>query len=265
MSKGWISISRSLEDSWIFEEPEALKFWMALLMKANWETKTTMFNKRLITVERGQVVFGRKAWSERLKISEKKLRRYLELLVAEGMVGQQTTSRYSMITVLNYDQHQDKGQPRASQGPAEGQPRATSKPLNNITIKQQPPKSVNKFTDKDMEIAKNIHFHILEVTPKAKEPNFNSWANDVRLMREQDSHTHEEIEKVFIFANKSHFWKTNILSTSKLREKFPTLHAKMISGERNANSQQSGYANKPSRSDRADEATRRYMQEEGIC
>lgn len=146
MSKGWISISRSLEDSWIFEEPEALKFWMALLMKANWETKTTMFNKRLITVERGQVVFGRKAWSERLKISEKKLRRYLELLIAEGMVGQQTTSRYSMITVLNYDEHQEKGQPRASQGPAEGQPRATSKQLNNITIKQEKNRAFKKPT-----------------------------------------------------------------------------------------------------------------------
>jgi len=134
---GWICLHRPLLKHWIYDEPEALKFWVTLLMNANWETKTTLFNKRLVTVERGQIVFGRKVFSARLGISEKKLRRYCEMLEVEGMIGQQKTSRYTLITVLNYSQYQDKGQQTASEGPAEGQQTATSKQVNNKTSKQK--------------------------------------------------------------------------------------------------------------------------------
>jgi len=134
MNKTWISITRSLEDSWIFAEPEALKFWMALLIRANWDRKTTIFNKQLITVERGQVVFGRKVWSERLNISEMKLRRYLDMLKADGMINQLVTSRYSVITVLNYDEHQNNNQQVTSKQPARNQLVTTSKQVNNKTI-----------------------------------------------------------------------------------------------------------------------------------
>jgi len=104
-------------------------------MDANWEPKTTLFNKKLITVDRGQIVYGRKVYSERLGISEAKLRRYCDLLKLEGMINQQITSRYSLLTVLNYDQYQDKSQPIASQSPANNQPIATSKQVNNKTSK----------------------------------------------------------------------------------------------------------------------------------
>ena len=134
MSEGFITLHRSVQKHWIWQEPEALKFWVALLLQANWEAKTTMFNKRLITVERGQVVFGRKVWSERLKISEMKLRRYLEMLKAEGMINQQTTSRYSLITVLNYHEYQVNNQQTTSKQPARNQQVTTSKQVNKKTL-----------------------------------------------------------------------------------------------------------------------------------
>ena len=134
MGEGFITLHRSVQKHWIWQEPEALKFWIALLMQANWEPKTTVFNKRLITVERGQVVFGRKVWSERLKISEMKLRRYLEMLKAEGMINQQITSRYSLITVLNYHEYQVNNQQTTSKQPASNQQVTTSKQVNNKTI-----------------------------------------------------------------------------------------------------------------------------------
>jgi len=142
MGEGFITLHRSVQKHWIWQEPEALKFWLALLMQANWEAKTTAFNKRLITVKRGQVVFGRKAWSERLKISEMKLRRYLDMLKAEGMINQQITSRYSLITVLNYDEHQNNNQlvtsKRGNDQPANNQPTLTDygAELQQTTSKQ---------------------------------------------------------------------------------------------------------------------------------
>jgi hypothetical protein len=68
---------------------------------------------------------------------------------------------------------------------------------------------------------------ILEVAPKTKKPDFDKWADDIRKMVELDKHTPEEIAKVFEWTNRDNFWRTNILSPSKLRQKFSQLHAKM--------------------------------------
>lgn len=87
--------------------------------------------------------------------------------------------------------------------------------------------SPRKFSDEDMGVAKTIFEKILELNPKKKPPNMDSWADTVRLMRERDSRTHEDILKVFTWANNDSFWKVNILSPEKLREKFDDLTIKM--------------------------------------
>ena len=146
---GWICLHRPILKHWVYKEPEALKFWVTLLMDANWEPKTTIFNKKLITVGRGQIVFGRKVYSLRLDISEMKLRRYLKLLEKDGMINQQITNKYTLITVLQYDQYQDNNQQVTSKQPASNQRLTTSKQVNNITIEQKdilPAKAVKKKT-----------------------------------------------------------------------------------------------------------------------
>ena len=80
MSEGFITVHRQMMKHWIWDEPEALKFWMALLLEANWEEKKTMFNGSLLTVGRGQLVLGLIKYSRKLGISEKLIRWYLNLL-----------------------------------------------------------------------------------------------------------------------------------------------------------------------------------------
>lgn len=86
----------------------------------------------------------------------------------------------------------------------------------------------NKFSTDDMKLAEFIYSKVLNVLPKAKKPNLNKWADDIRLMRESDKHTHREIQTVFLFANSDDFWKVNIASPGKLRKKFADLHGRMI-------------------------------------
>jgi hypothetical protein len=88
-------------------------------------------------------------------------------------------------------------------------------------------KSLNKFTDEDMKLAQWIFNLIAVLDPGRKKPNFDTWANTVRLMREIDKLTHREVAEVFKWANGDEFWKSNILSVSKLREKFSDLKIKM--------------------------------------
>ncbi|WP_353614801.1 replication protein 15 [Mangrovibacter phragmitis] len=62
---------------------------------------------------------------------------------------------------------------------------------------------------------------------RPKEPNWTAWANEVRLMRVQDLRTHKQICELFLKANKDPFWCRNILSPSKLREKWDELVLKL--------------------------------------
>lgn len=79
------------------------------------------------------------------------------------------------------------------------------------------------FQDQDLATAKWMLKLLQDLNPNHKSPNFNEWANTIRLMRERDNRSDEEIRRVFQFANNDDFWKSNILSPAKLREKFDTL------------------------------------------
>ena len=63
--------------------------------------------------------------------------------------------------------------------------------------------------------------------PKTKKPNLGQWADTIRLMREQDGHTINEIRRVFLWAMADEFWWKNIRSPAKLREQFARLHGQM--------------------------------------
>jgi phage replication O-like protein O len=66
--------------------------------------------------------------------------------------------------------------------------------------------------------------------PQAKIPeNLNAWVNEARLLLEKDKRTPEDIMKVIEFCQSDSFWKANILSMGKVREKFDQLYLKMKS------------------------------------
>ncbi|OUI57961.1 hypothetical protein AZZ98_001802 [Serratia marcescens] len=62
---------------------------------------------------------------------------------------------------------------------------------------------------------------------RPKEPNWADWANEIRLMCSQDGRTHKQICELFAKANRDPFWRKNILSPSKLREKWDDLTLKL--------------------------------------
>ena len=89
--------------------------------------------------------------------------------------------------------------------------------------------SQNKFSDESLEIqlSKHLYQKILENDPKAKEPKFEKWAEHVDKLMRIDGRTEIEIRQVIDFCQNDDFWKCNILSTKKLREKFSALLIKM--------------------------------------
>ena len=110
-------------------------------------------------------------------------------------------------------------------------------PALRVGAAVQTPKGDKWGTADDLKAAQWMFTKILIATPAAREPNWPAWANDVRLMRAALKASHREICEVFEWANADHFWKTNILSPAKLREKWPTLKAQMSQPGRNRQQQ----------------------------
>ena len=86
-------------------------------------------------------------------------------------------------------------------------------------------KPSQKFSDDSLEISlsKYLHQRIRENDPKAKTPNFQTWAVHMDKLMRIDKRSEGEIRRVIDFCQRDSFWKSNILSTRKLREKFTTL------------------------------------------
>lgn len=89
------------------------------------------------------------------------------------------------------------------------------------------PKQVYDENSIHFKLANRLYEKILENNPQHKKPNFQEWSNDIRLMMERDQRTDEQIEYLIDWCQQNAFWKVNILSPSKLREKFDQLVLKV--------------------------------------
>lgn len=72
--------------------------------------------------------------------------------------------------------------------------------------------------------------------PALKKPNLTTWANDIRMLRQLDGHTHREICQLFKWAAQDSFWHKNILSPAKLRKQWDTLVLHREDGNRKTTS-----------------------------
>ena len=80
---------------------------------------------------------------------------------------------------------------------------------------------------------KNLEEKGSSIINQTKKANFKNYANIIKLIIESDNATIEQLQDAyrFIDSKKGEFWKSNILSISKLREKLPELVLKQNTKE----------------------------------
>ncbi|HHE6883540.1 TPA: DnaD domain protein [Staphylococcus aureus] len=108
---GWISIDRSIQNHWLFKEKRTFsKFeaWIYLLMEANHSKAKVPIGNQVVTVERGQRLTSILTLSDLFNWSRFKVKTFLDLLESDGMLEVKTTSKYTLITIVNYDFYQSE-------------------------------------------------------------------------------------------------------------------------------------------------------------
>ncbi|HCY7576649.1 TPA: DnaD domain-containing protein [Staphylococcus aureus] len=108
---GWISIDRSIQNHWLFKEKRTFsKFeaWIYLLMEANHSKAKVPIGNQIVTVERGQRLTSILTLSDLFNWSRFKVKTFLDLLESDGMLEVKITSKYTLITIVNYDFYQSE-------------------------------------------------------------------------------------------------------------------------------------------------------------
>ncbi len=220
-------------DMWKSEPFTRGQAWIDLLMLANF--KDGWFRCRGVRVEvlRGQVGHGTVALAKRWQWSRGKVKRFLNELETVQQIVQQKDNVTTCITITNYSQYQSNGTLNDTQDGQQTDSKRTANGHKQIKINndnQSKPikkKSENKFSDADLSFAKFMYERILIVAERTKQPNLESWANTIRLMRNIEKYSAFEMHDVFTWANNDSFWQSNIKSPNKFRKHYATLHSQM--------------------------------------
>ena len=133
MAEGWISLNRSLFDNelWTSEPFSRGQAWVDLLLLAN--HKDSYFYKRgnKITVKRGELGRSCVELSDRWKWSRTKVNKFLKDLEKEQQIKVVKTSITQVVTIVNYDKFQAKGQQTGQQKSSESAAKVQQKDTYN--------------------------------------------------------------------------------------------------------------------------------------
>jgi len=141
---GWIKIHRKFS-SWEWaDEPKMVSLFIHLLIEASHQDARWKGRE----IKRGQVIFGRLKWAEKTGISEQGLRTCLKKLKSTGEIDIKSTSKYSIVTILNYDEYQGR---RDNDQPAD-QP-ATNQQLTINQPHRKKVKKVKKVKNKENTVS----------------------------------------------------------------------------------------------------------------
>ena len=172
-----------------------------------------------------------------LKLSRQKVRTSMNKLESTNEITSQSSAQSTMFTVVAYDSYQDSTNELTSEQPTDNQRVTTTKNYKNENNDKEinpsaiaKPIAKKKFNDDDIRFAEWFYSGLISINPNHKKPNFESsgWADAVRLMREQDNRTYNEMGNLFSWVVQDSFWKSNILSPKKLREKWDALKIKSM-------------------------------------
>lgn len=146
---GWIKSYRTmLENKILMKKPEYLAYWIVILHSVVIEdTDYTLTSGKVIRLKAGQMITSRDKLAQLFdkKCTTSELQRMLLLFQKCHMIEQQTTNKYRIITVLNWETYQSTEQQMNSKRTANEQQTVT-KVNTNKEYKKKEDKNINIYS-----------------------------------------------------------------------------------------------------------------------
>lgn len=106
MKAGWIKISRSIAEHWLWKDAEILKWWLDLLLMAAWKEHKELVGRQLVSLEKGQLIASLAYLCKRWKRSRPMVECFISNLEQDGMITKAVCNNISIITIANYECYQ---------------------------------------------------------------------------------------------------------------------------------------------------------------
>lgn len=152
--EGWIKIHRKLQEHWIWNEKRKFsKFeaWIDILLRASHKDTKTMLNGKVVLVNKGNFITSEVKLAEKWNWDRSTVRKFLKILEDEKMIQRSATSKYTSISIENWELYQNREQQKEQQN----NNKATTEQQQNNTFKN----------DKNIKNEKN------NITSKSKNVN----------------------------------------------------------------------------------------------
>jgi hypothetical protein len=235
MEKGYIKLWRKFRDNPLWREDRILsraEAFLDLLMSANGTCRTILFDGKSFLIKRGQLLTSRQKLANKWGWSKTKTSVFLDYLQkSDRSINLFSDHRKTIITFLNYDVY---NRPPEEKKTSPGrQKKITEKPLKNHRVDTTNKDKIKKNLSPDIfSLVDLLIEKMKENDPEAKVPKTQNqrekWGNEFWLLVERDGRPIDEVKEVLIWSQRNSFWKGNIFSPAKLREKYPQLRLKMI-------------------------------------
>ncbi len=108
MSNGWINLHRCIQEHWIWQDAHRFKWWVDLLLRASHKDTKVLIDSSLVECKRGQFITSLYALSSDWNVSRDVVRNFLSLLEKDSMIIRKATTKYTQITICNYDSYQSE-------------------------------------------------------------------------------------------------------------------------------------------------------------
>ncbi len=239
MNHGYIKLYRKVMDSFVWTNPQMFKLWMLCLMKASHDDRRFLFNGQEIRVSSGQFVTGRDALGKEYnegtqsdqQVVSRTLWRWMKKFENEQMLSIKSTTKYSIISINNWNEYQVSDQQLSSDCPSTVQHLSTYK--NDKNDKNDKNNNISSSKRKTHVYAEDsIYYQLanklfgkISQNQNIKKPNLNSWADDIRKMIKIDKRSHSQVSNMIEWCTTDSFWSTVVLSAKKLRDKYDTMAA----------------------------------------
>jgi hypothetical protein len=129
---GFITLHRRLLDWEWYSDINTKTLFIHCLLKANWEDK----NWKGIDVKRGSFITSYDGLSKETKLTVQQIRTAIFKLTKTQEVNIQTTNKYTLLTVVKYEDYQGlENKPTSKQQTNNTQPNKQTTTTNNITNK----------------------------------------------------------------------------------------------------------------------------------
>jgi len=193
MGNGWIKLHRKFVKWEWFHNSEMVHLFLYLVLSANHEPGRWQGQD----IARGQLVTGRFTLSENTGISQQTIRTCLGRLKSTSELTIKSTNKYSIITILKYEDYQKDERKSTST--------STSKSTNNqptTNHKQELKKNKKEYSTEQSSLIAEVIKLFEDVNPACKRMYGNTTqrqaCNDLL-----DTYGFEEVSKVIAFLPKS--------------------------------------------------------------